>query len=291
MFTLVGLSAWLDDPRFVLALPILINGALLLQFGLSLRTTPMVERFARMQDPNLGPAQVAYCRSVTKVWCVFFVVNACVSAYLALFAEVASWALYTGLIAYMLMGVLGATEYLVRKARFREYGTGLHDRLIARVFPPHDAAGVAMRLPLSAHRADDVVCFGGQGARTRAQLLNYVDAIAARLPAAPAGARVVLACVDRYHFAASLLAVWQRGLTAALPPNGQIETVRGLRAMAGVVELLHDQDEDEGLDVRTVEANRGEEVAREGAYAVALAPSQAALIVYTSAARDSPRRT
>ncbi len=136
VFALIGLSAVLDDPRFVLALPVLINGALFLQFALSLRATPMVERFARMQEPELGPAQVAYCRRVTVVWCSFFVFNGALSAYLALFAEVAAWALYTGVIAYVLMGVLGATEYLVRKARFREYGSGLHDRLIARVFPP-----------------------------------------------------------------------------------------------------------------------------------------------------------
>lgn len=139
IFCLVGLSALLDDQRFVLALPVLINCVLCLQFALSLRATPMVERFARMQDPNLGPAQVAYCRRVTQVWCVFFVLNASVSAYLALFAALSSWALYTGLIAYVLIGVLGASEYLVRKARFREYGPGLHDRIIARIFPPHGA--------------------------------------------------------------------------------------------------------------------------------------------------------
>ncbi|MFT3921050.1 MAG: hypothetical protein QM778_00815 [Myxococcales bacterium] len=142
VFCLVGASALLDDPRLVLALPVLINVALLIQFGLSLRGTPMVERFARMQDPNLGPAQVVYCRTVTLVWCGFFVLNALVSGYLALFAELASWALYTGLIAYVLMGVLGACEYLVRKARFREYGPGLHDRVIARIFPPPGAGEV-----------------------------------------------------------------------------------------------------------------------------------------------------
>src|SRR4051794_40640229 len=145
-----------------------------------------------------------------------------------------------------------------------------------------------MKLPLGEHGPQDPVCFGGPGPRTRAQLVRYADAIATRLPAAPTGAKVVLACVDRYHFAASLLAVWQRGLTAALPPNGQIETVRGLRAMAGVVELLHDQDEDEGLDVRTVETSRGEEGACEGTYAVALSASQAALIVYTSGSTGQP---
>jgi uncharacterized membrane protein len=133
---LLGLAAWLDDARFVFALPILINTALFVQFVTSLRGTPLVERFARMQSPTLSAEQVAYCRSVTKVWCAFFVLNASLSGALAVWAPLAWWTLYNGLLAYLLMGVLGASEYVVRKFRFREYGNGLHDRLIARVFPP-----------------------------------------------------------------------------------------------------------------------------------------------------------
>lgn len=139
IFALVSLSAWLDDPRFVFALPVLINVALLTQFAASLRTTPMVERFARLQEPNLSPAQVRYCRRVTQVWSCFFAFNALVSAGFAWLASVSAWALYNGVIAYVLIGVLGGTEYIVRKAKFREYGSGLHDRLIARVFPPRPA--------------------------------------------------------------------------------------------------------------------------------------------------------
>lgn len=136
VMALVGLGALLNDSRFVLALPVLINSVLLFSFASSLRTTPMIERFARMQEPALSPAQVRYCRSVTHVWCGFFALNALVSAGLALFAPVSVWALYTGLIAYVLIGVLGTTEYVVRKYRFREYGSGLHDRVLAKLFPP-----------------------------------------------------------------------------------------------------------------------------------------------------------
>lgn len=133
---LVAACAVSGDPRFVLALPVLINLALLVGFGRSLRSVPMIERFARMQKPDLAPAQQRYCRSVTKVWCGFFALNAAVSASLALWASVAVWTLHTGLIAYVLMGTLGGTEYVIRKYRFREYGSGLHDRLLSRVFPP-----------------------------------------------------------------------------------------------------------------------------------------------------------
>jgi uncharacterized membrane protein len=134
--TLLALTALFDDRRFVFTLPVLINVALLVQFAGSLRGTPLVERFARMQQPSLSAAQVAYCRRVTQVWCVFFVFNALVSGLLARFAALSVWSLYNGLVAYVLMGILGATEYVVRKFRFREYGSGLHDRLLARLFPP-----------------------------------------------------------------------------------------------------------------------------------------------------------
>ena len=62
---------------------------------------------------------------------------------LALYAPVSLWALYTGLIAYVLIGALAAGEYLVRKLRFRDYGLRLHDRLIMRVFPPRPGDGEA----------------------------------------------------------------------------------------------------------------------------------------------------
>jgi uncharacterized membrane protein len=141
VLALVALAALFDEQRFVLALPVLINMLLLVSFASSLRGTPLVERFARMQDPELGPEQVRYCRAVTVVWCIFFVLNGALSAALALFASVGLWALYTGLVAYVLIGLLATAEYVVRKARFREYGAGLHDRLLARVFPPRAHAG------------------------------------------------------------------------------------------------------------------------------------------------------
>jgi uncharacterized membrane protein len=133
------LASITDDARLVLALPVVVSAVLLWHFGTSLRGMPLVERFARMQRGTLSEAQVRYCRTVTKVWCVFFVFNGAVAGALALWAPVAWWALYTGIVAYVLIGVVGGTEYVVRKYRFREYGGGLHDRLLARLMPPPDA--------------------------------------------------------------------------------------------------------------------------------------------------------
>ena len=134
---LVGAAAISGDGRALLAVPALVSLGLLMGFGSTLRpgATPMVERFARLVQPDLSPAEIAYCRSVTVVWCGFFVLNAAAAATLA-YWDREWWALYTGLVAYVLMGLLATVEYVVRKARFRSYGPGLHDRLLSSVFPP-----------------------------------------------------------------------------------------------------------------------------------------------------------
>ncbi len=95
--------------------PVLVNGAFLAAFAYSLAAPPsMVERMARLTEPDLPPAGVAYTRVVTQVWCGFFVVNGTIALCTALWASPALWSLYNGVIAYVLMGVLFAGEYLVR---------------------------------------------------------------------------------------------------------------------------------------------------------------------------------
>ena len=95
--------------------PTSISASMLVLFGLTLLRPPtMVERFARLQDPELPPARVRYTRRVTELWCAFFVLNGGVSAYTAIFASREAWALYNGLIAYLIMGALFFGERLLR---------------------------------------------------------------------------------------------------------------------------------------------------------------------------------
>lgn len=95
--------------------PVLVNAALLAAFAYSLASPmSMIERFARMSEPDLPPAAVAYTRTVTKVWCAFFVANGLAALGTALWATPEVWSLYNGVVAYLLMGALFAGEYLVR---------------------------------------------------------------------------------------------------------------------------------------------------------------------------------
>jgi hypothetical protein len=50
--------------------------------------------------------------------------------------DVERWALFTGLISYILIGTLFAGEYLYRHWRFRRFVGGFADPLLKWIFPP-----------------------------------------------------------------------------------------------------------------------------------------------------------
>lgn len=96
--------------------PTLISLLLLAAFGLSLKFgPPLVERIARAREPDLPAAAIPYTRKVTWVWVGFFVWNAAASAALTVWAPLAWWTLYNGLLAYFIMGVLFVGEWLLRQ--------------------------------------------------------------------------------------------------------------------------------------------------------------------------------
>jgi uncharacterized membrane protein len=111
--------------------PALVNLVFLGLFATSLWRGPsVVERLARLREPALPARAVAYTRRVTQVWCVFFLVNGGVAVATALWASDAAWALYNGGIAYALMGLLMAVEWLVRRrvrARIAAHAEGAAD--------------------------------------------------------------------------------------------------------------------------------------------------------------------
>jgi uncharacterized membrane protein len=95
--------------------PLLVNCSLLMVFSFSLFKPPsVIETFARLKEKNLNKQGIKYTEKVTLLWCVFFVVNGCISLYTALYSELEFWMLYNGFISYVLMGCLFAGEFLVR---------------------------------------------------------------------------------------------------------------------------------------------------------------------------------
>ena len=112
---LAAAAVWANALLPLKLYPVLVNATLLAAFAWSLASPPsMVERMARLTEPDLPPEAIAYTRTVTQVWCGFFVVNGSIALGTALWATQAVWSLYNGVIAYVLMGLLFAGEYLVR---------------------------------------------------------------------------------------------------------------------------------------------------------------------------------
>jgi uncharacterized membrane protein len=105
-------NAWLPLKLY----PVLVNAVLLAVFATSLRHPPSaIERLARLAEPDLPPAGVAYTRRVTQVWCGFFGLNGTLALLTAVAASDETWALYNGLVAYLLMAALFGAEWLVRQ--------------------------------------------------------------------------------------------------------------------------------------------------------------------------------
>jgi uncharacterized membrane protein len=112
---LAGVAVWANALLPLKLYPVLVSAGLLAAFGYSLAVPPsMIERLARLREPDLPPAAIAYTRRVTQVWCVFFAVNGALALGTALWASAALWSLYTGLIAYVMMGLLFGGEFLLR---------------------------------------------------------------------------------------------------------------------------------------------------------------------------------
>ena len=101
----------------------LIYGSLLLVFGRSLRPgrTAVVTGVAARLRGALVPAMLAYTRTVTKAWCVFFALQLLASVLLLALAPQRAWSLFVNVLDGPSVVLMFAGEYAVRRWRFRGY--------------------------------------------------------------------------------------------------------------------------------------------------------------------------
>jgi uncharacterized membrane protein len=104
-------------------LPVLVQLMLMVFFGRTLlkdKGPPFIESVVRLQFPESPPAVSLYCRQLTLIWTAFFAGSALVCTVLAIWGSGYWWALYNGLVIYVMMGVLGIGEYVYRRIRFAD---------------------------------------------------------------------------------------------------------------------------------------------------------------------------
>lgn len=101
--------------------PFLISLLFIGQFAVSLRGTPIIERFARLKRADLPPEHRRYCRGLTQVWLLVFLGNSALVLAAAFVESKAIWALLVGPVSYLYLGGFLAGEYVFRKRRFQEF--------------------------------------------------------------------------------------------------------------------------------------------------------------------------
>ncbi|CAM2926852.1 hypothetical protein [Vibrio rarus] len=113
--TLVCLGAVFKQHGWLTFYPVVVNICMLAVFASSLRQPQtIVERLARLQEPELPQSGVIYTRKVTIMWCFFFIFNG-LFALFTCFYSLKLWTLYNGFISYILAGSLFAGEWAVRQ--------------------------------------------------------------------------------------------------------------------------------------------------------------------------------
>lgn len=121
---LLGATAIWAPQLLLFAPPVLINAALAVFFGASLRRgrEPVIAAFARLEHGEALPADLArHARTVTWLWALLLAAMAVAAFVLAAWAPLDAWSLFANIISYALVATLFAGEYLYRRMRFRHY--------------------------------------------------------------------------------------------------------------------------------------------------------------------------
>ncbi|WP_339724049.1 hypothetical protein [uncultured Paraglaciecola sp.] len=116
VIVVLGYSLITDSSHGIRFYPVVMSMLFLGIFALSLWSKQsIVERIARIREPDLPTSAISYTRKVTICWCVFFLINGAIAFYTAVYSDIATWTLYNGLISYCIMAILAGVEWLVRK--------------------------------------------------------------------------------------------------------------------------------------------------------------------------------
>ncbi len=120
LFLLMAGSFITNSSIFIRLYSFFVNmGMFFLFFSSLFLPEPIVYRFATLAQPSIRQSITrekvkAYCRKVTVLWCFFFIGNGSVAFYTAFYVPEKIWAIYNGLISYILMGALFTGEFIVR---------------------------------------------------------------------------------------------------------------------------------------------------------------------------------
>jgi acyl-coenzyme A synthetase/AMP-(fatty) acid ligase len=148
----------------------------------------------------------AYCGKVTLVWCGFFVLNGATALYTVFWASDAVWSIYNGGISYILMGILFAGEFIVRK---------MTDKKMPKAIP-------LSRFTPASRPPETILCYErayGEGIYKTWKDFLEDTAVLRRIIRENGAAKWLLHCEDCWYFLAGFTALLQCGKEILLTAN------------------------------------------------------------------------
>ena len=113
----------INDEYLLLLYPGFINFCVAIFFAVSLKQkTSFIERMAMASGKIITANAKRYTWRLTFFWSGILIGNSAVCFYLALQGSRELWALYSGLICYLLFGIIGVLEYGYRRYYIAKYG-------------------------------------------------------------------------------------------------------------------------------------------------------------------------
>lgn len=259
--------------------PLFISGFFLSVFLFSLSTEePIIYRFATLTQPAIKSSITrdkvkSYCRRVTIVWCAFFMLNGTAALLTAVLMSDRIWAIYTGLISYILMGALFAGEFIVR--------------VIVQ-------QGMEKEVPLSkvqenSRHRDAILCYQGNWSQKQyktwsdfiqdtARLRHYIR----QFP----NEKWLLHCEDTWLFLVAYAALLQCRKTVMLTANVSPAFLQEIRGED--TPFLTDQQLPHTISIAEVLQNEAT-IAQQELAPPAITPDDTNIILYTSGSTGHPK--
>lgn len=116
------LAAFTGENTLLLLYPALVNFVMALVFAASLyQGTPLLQRLAEARGMQMSAHSGGYLQKLTAIWALFLAGNGCVALW-TMTRSFEFWALYNGLLSYLLIAGLLGGEVLFRRYYKRRMG-------------------------------------------------------------------------------------------------------------------------------------------------------------------------
>ena len=254
--------------------PVAVSASLLVLFATTLFSGPsLVFRLACMSDKSLDRSALRqfvepYCRKVTIVWCSFFIFNGIAATYTCLSGSDKMWAVYNGLISYILMGLLFSGEFIIRKKMQKKMNQYKYVSSFTR----------------DSRDSDSLFAFDGNGdhsIKTWGDFVADVSKVRQEIETRPQKAWL-LNFEDSYYFMVALLAVMQAGKAAKISANHSQEFVKEI--CSDSISFMTDAPTDNATLIQDILAKYEDD----GKW-VMFDPKKADVDVYTSGTTGKPK--